>query len=81
MNGPEKWKDLDHLHTNIAAFIDHYYNRVRLHSALGYRPPDEFERGLASESPPGANVSLFGPSASGVPLMSSIECALALHPS
>ena len=24
---------------------DMYYNRVRLHSALGYRPPEEFEQG------------------------------------
>jgi transposase InsO family protein len=26
------------LRENIAAFIDGYYNRVRLHSALGYKP-------------------------------------------
>ncbi len=29
---------------NIEAFIEQYYNRCRLHSALGYRPPEEFER-------------------------------------
>ena len=39
---------LEHLATNIERFITEYYNRCRLHSALGYRPPDEFER--ASES-------------------------------
>lgn len=56
------YRDLDHLRTNIAAFIDQYYNRIRLHSALGYRPPDEFERGLASESPPGAaSMQFFRP--------------------
>jgi transposase InsO family protein len=33
-----EYRDLDHLRENIAAFIDSYYNRVRLHSALGYRP-------------------------------------------
>ena len=27
-----------------AAFIGGYYHRVRLHSALGYRPPEEFEK-------------------------------------
>ena len=36
--------DLDHLRRNIESFIEHYYNRCRLHSALGYRPPEEFER-------------------------------------
>jgi putative transposase len=35
---------LEHLATNIERFIDEYYNRCRLHSALGYRPPEEFER-------------------------------------
>ena len=37
------YRDLDHLRTNIEAFIEQYYNRVRLHSALGYQPPEEFE--------------------------------------
>jgi transposase InsO family protein len=56
------YRDLDHLRTNIAAFIDQYYNRIRLHSALGYRPPDEFERGLTSDSPPrAASMQFFRP--------------------
>jgi transposase InsO family protein len=38
------YRDLDHLRENITEFIDRYYNRVRLHSALGYRPPEEFEQ-------------------------------------
>jgi len=42
------YRTLEHLATNIEQFIEEYYNRCRLHSALGYRPPDEFER--ASES-------------------------------
>lgn len=29
---------------SIAEFIDRTYNQKRLHSALGYRPPEEFER-------------------------------------
>jgi transposase InsO family protein len=39
-----QYHDLDQLRTNIAEFIDSYYNRVRLHSALGYKPPEEFEQ-------------------------------------
>ena len=38
------YRDLDHLLGNIEAFIEQYYNRCRLHSALGYLPPEEFER-------------------------------------
>ena len=54
------YRDLDHLRGNIETFIEQYYNRCRLHSALGYRPPEEFEReantGLNSA---GATMSFF----------------------
>jgi putative transposase len=39
-----QYRDLDHLRANIEEFIDRYYNQQRLHSALGYRSPEEFER-------------------------------------
>ena len=39
-----KYDDLDQLRTNIKEFIEQYYNQQRLHSALGYRSPEEFER-------------------------------------
>jgi Integrase core domain len=45
------YRDLEHLLGNIEAFIEEYYNRCRLHSALGYRPPEEFEQ----EASPGIN--------------------------
>src|SRR5260370_9548088 len=48
-----QYEDLEHLRANIEEFIDQYYNRQRLHSALGYRSPEEFEQrsdGLAAES-------------------------------
>jgi putative transposase len=52
--------DLDHLRRNIETFIEQYYNRCRLHSALGYRPPDEFEQQLESTaSGAGATMSFF----------------------
>jgi Integrase core domain len=38
------YNDLEHLRANIEEFIEQYYNRLRLHSALGYRPPEEFEQ-------------------------------------
>ena len=44
----------EHLRANIEEFIEEYYNRQRLHSALGYRSPEEFEqqseRGHAADS-------------------------------
>jgi transposase InsO family protein len=39
-----QYDDLDHLRTNIEEFIENYYNRQRLHSALGYCSPEEFEK-------------------------------------
>jgi putative transposase len=54
------YRDLDHLRANIAEFIDHYYNRVRLHSSLGYLPPEGFEQSLApSATSQGATMSFF----------------------
>jgi putative transposase len=41
--------DLDHLRANLETFIDQYYNRCRLHSALGYRSPEEFEQQLSTK--------------------------------
>jgi hypothetical protein len=55
-----QYRDLDHLRSNIAEFIDSYYNRVRLHSALGYKPPEEFEQAVdASTISQGATMSFF----------------------
>ena len=34
--------------SNIAAFIDNYYNRLRLHSSLGYKPRSPVPYGAVS---------------------------------
>jgi putative transposase len=39
-----RYEELGHMRVNIEEFIEQYYNRLRLHSALGYRSPEEFER-------------------------------------
>jgi putative transposase len=55
-----EYLDLEHLRRNIEVFIEQYYNRCRLHSALGYKPPDEFEQQLKSGVTfAGATMSFF----------------------
>jgi len=38
-----RYRDLEDLRAHLREFIEEYYNRGRLHSALGYRTPAEFE--------------------------------------
>jgi transposase InsO family protein len=51
----QEYRDLSEARSSIAQFIEKIYNGKRLHSALGYRPPIEFERSLlipaSSDSP------------------------------
>jgi transposase InsO family protein len=57
-----RYRDLGHLRRNMGVFIEQYYNRVRLHSALGYRPPEEFEQAVAPVNPSGAaTIQFFQP--------------------
>jgi putative transposase len=35
--------DFFDVETRVTAFIEAVYNKKRLHSSLGYLPPDEFE--------------------------------------
>ena len=55
-----EYRNLEHLRENVQEFIERYYNRCRLHSALGYRPPEEFEQNASSETTSaGATLSFF----------------------
>lgn len=38
-----KYQYIDELNAHLEEFIEQYYNRFRLHSALGYKAPEEFE--------------------------------------
>ena len=49
----QAYRDLDHARGDIGAFIETVYNRQRLHSALDYRSPMEFEQDTLT--PPPAN--------------------------
>jgi len=46
----QEYRDLAEARASIAQFIDEVYNHKRLHSALGYRPPVEFEQALVPSS-------------------------------
>lgn len=47
-----EYRDLNHAREAIGAFIEDTYNRQRLHSALAYRPPVEFETSLSAGAMP-----------------------------
>src|SRR5690606_16682346 len=42
----QEYRDLAEARTAIEHFLERVYNQKRLHSALGYRPPVEFEQNL-----------------------------------
>jgi putative transposase len=44
----QEYRDLNEARASIGRFIDKVYNQKRLHSALGYRPPVEFEQEMAA---------------------------------
>jgi transposase InsO family protein len=44
----QEYRDLAEARASIGRFIDQVYNQKRLHSALGYRPPVEFEQAWAA---------------------------------
>lgn len=42
----KEYRDFDEAYMNIREFIEEVYNSKRLHSSIGYVPPNEFEEGI-----------------------------------
>lgn len=54
-----QYRDQADLEAHIKQFLEQYYNRRRLHSALGYRSPEAFENLLKTPPLPAAQMSFF----------------------
>lgn len=56
---PNEYRDLEHLRLNVGDFMEQYYNRRRLHSSLGYQPPEEFEQSLPAPISTAVKIDFF----------------------
>jgi transposase InsO family protein len=43
-----RWATRDEARRDLFAYVEGYYNRQRIHSALGYLTPEQAERGMAA---------------------------------
>ena len=55
------YRDIEHLREKVVEFIEEYYNKCRLHSALNYSSPDAFERAADTPSQNAATMRYFTP--------------------
>jgi putative transposase len=44
----QPWRDVHHVRQEVFEYIETFYNRRRLHSSLGYKPPVVFEQEFAT---------------------------------
>ena len=65
--------DLEDARSRIGEFLDQVYNRQRLHSALRYLTPEEFERASEARGSDGADGSGGKPKAGFPPLPQALE--------
>jgi putative transposase len=56
-----QYQDIEDLRSNLEVFIEQYYNRQRLHSALEYCSPEQFEKQIEHRSEFGATVEFSRP--------------------
>jgi transposase InsO family protein len=55
------YRDIEDLRENLTEFIEEYYNKCRLHSALNYSSPEAFERAADTLSQDAATMRYFTP--------------------
>ena len=67
------YRDLEEARSRIGEFLDQVYNRQRLHSALRYLTPDEFEQASQARGSDGADGSGGKPKAGFPPLPQALE--------
>jgi transposase InsO family protein len=55
------YRDIEHLREKVLEFIEEYYNKCRLHSALKYSSPEAFERAANTPTQDAATMRYFTP--------------------
>lgn len=53
------YRDFEDLRQSVEEFIERYYNQCRLHSALGYCSPEDFEKEVQAEAETGSAAAMM----------------------